>query len=70
MAGRAISSLTGSPGIAAYAAVGLHQADSVVHVYPEKVVGHREHRDHRGKTNGCNKIWIHLSGEPAKGRKT
>src|SRR5574340_1229606 len=32
----------------------------------KKAVSHREHRDHRGETNGCRKIVAHLSGKSAK----
>jgi hypothetical protein len=33
---------------------------------PKKAVSHREYRDHRGKTNGCNESAINLLGVTSK----
>jgi hypothetical protein len=33
-------------------------------------ISHREHRDHRGETNGYHEIAPHLLGEPANHGKT
>jgi hypothetical protein len=36
----------------------------------KNLVSHREHRDHRGETNGFREIAIHFLGEPAEHVKT
>jgi hypothetical protein len=36
----------------------------------KNLVSHREHRDHRGETNGYHEIAIHFLGEPAEHVKT
>jgi hypothetical protein len=36
----------------------------------KKAISHREHRDHRGKTNGCKAEAIHLFGEATRSGET
>jgi hypothetical protein len=37
----------------------------VLNIILKNLVSHREHRDHRGETNGYHEIATHLLGEPA-----
>jgi hypothetical protein len=47
---------------------GRHQAIEIP-IILKNSVGHREHREHRVKTKGCRRYWLHPSGALEKHAK-